>query len=257
MTTKELKVLPKLEPKERTYVLKGDVSPLSYFLQSRDTNNKRLLYYDEEENKSYALRYARNQNTIFQDEQDSTAILEPIVFEDGTLIVPKTNPTLQLLLHYHPGNVKNGGHEFYEFDPAVEAELDIEELFSEVDAMIAARQMDIKQMEAIGRIYLPGDVSKLTSLELKRDVLLFARNNPQEFMEAINDPDIDLNDVAQRAFDQLFVQLRGGKDIFYNLKENKKKILTVPFGEDAVDVFASWLQSEAGEEFYTYLKSQF
>jgi len=257
MTTTEKKVLPKLDSKERTYILKGDVSPLSYFLQSRDTNDKRLLYFDAEDNQNYALRYARNQKTIFQDEQDSTAIIEPIVFEDGTLVVPKTNPTLQLFLHYHPGNTKNGGHEFYEFDPAVEAELDIEELFSEVDAMIAARQMDIKQMEAIGRIYLPGDVSKLTSQELKRDILLFARNNPQEFMEALNDPDIDLNDVAQRAFDQLYVQLRGGKDIFYNLKDNKKKILTVPFGEDAVGTFASWLQSDAGNEFYEFLKAQF
>ena len=63
-----------------------------------------LLYFDEETGINRPLRYARNQNSPFQDEQDDNAILEPIVFEDGFLFVPKTNQILQKFLALHPAN---------------------------------------------------------------------------------------------------------------------------------------------------------
>lgn len=79
----------KLDPKDRIYLLKGKTSPLSYYIASKDTPRKRLLYYNEETNSNHALRYARNSNSPFQEEQDANVILEPIVFEDGVLNVPK------------------------------------------------------------------------------------------------------------------------------------------------------------------------
>ena len=90
--------LAKLESKDRTYLLKGEKSPLSYFLSSRDTPRRRLLYFNEETNTNHPLRYARNSNTPFQEDQDKNVILEPVVFEDGVLRVPKTNPVLQLFI---------------------------------------------------------------------------------------------------------------------------------------------------------------
>ena len=58
-----------------------------------------------------------NQNSPFQDEQDDTAILEPIVFENGFLSVPKTNQVLQKFLDLHPGN----GRIFVEINKEAEA----------------------------------------------------------------------------------------------------------------------------------------
>ena len=47
------------------------------------------MYFDERQELNRALRYARNQKSPFEDEQDGNAIVEPIVFEDGFLSVPK------------------------------------------------------------------------------------------------------------------------------------------------------------------------
>ena len=45
-----------------------------------------------------------------------------------------------------------------------------------------------------------------------------------------------------------------GRDIYFNLKDNKTKILTVPFGEDANDIMSSYFQTDDGIETYKLLK---
>ena len=49
-----------------------------------------LLWFDEEKGENRALRYARNQKSPFEDEQDGNAIVEPVIFEDGFLRVPRS-----------------------------------------------------------------------------------------------------------------------------------------------------------------------
>ena len=94
----------KLEPKDRIYRLKQNAAPLTYSIPVRNSKSMPLLYFDEDQNTNRALRYARNQKSPFEDEQDGNAIIEPIVFENGFLSVPRTNPVLQQFLHYHPLN---------------------------------------------------------------------------------------------------------------------------------------------------------
>ena len=87
---------------EKFYKLKRDTAPLTYMLASRNSARYPLLWFDEEKGINRPLRYARNQKSPFEDEQDGNAILEPIVFEDGVLHVPKSNQVLQKFLYYHP-----------------------------------------------------------------------------------------------------------------------------------------------------------
>jgi hypothetical protein len=245
----------KLDSKDRTYLLKGDSAPLTYFILSRDTKRKRLLYFDEEEGVNLTLRYARNQKSPFEHEQDANAILEPIVFEDGVLRVPRTNPVLQEFLHYHPGN----GSEFYEFDSEKDAQEDVEYLVSEIDALIAVRdlsQNDFGKLEAIARLVLNNDVDTMSSAEVKRDMMLFAKRYPEDFMEALDDPSLSINNIAFKAISEGYLTFRNGKDIYYNLKDNKKRLLTVPFGEDHIYVLASFLQSNEGLELYKFLEEK-
>jgi hypothetical protein len=245
----------KLESKDRTYLLKGDSAPLTYFILSRDTKRKRLLYFDEEEGVNLTLRYARNQKSPFEHEQDANAILEPIVFEDGVLVVPRTNPVLQEFLHYHPGN----GTEFYEFDSERDAQEDVEYLVSEIDALIAVRELtqnDFNKLEAIARLVLNGNVDTMSSAEIKRDMMLFAKRYPQDFMEVLDDPSLSINNIAFKAISEGYLTFRNGKDIYYNLKDNKKRLLTVPFGEDHIYVLASFLQSNEGLELYKFLEEK-
>lgn len=244
-------------PKDKVYLLNSEKMPVTFFIQSRSNKKKQLLHFDEEKNINRPLRYSKNQRSVFEDEQDGTAILEPIVMEDGKLTVQKNNPLLQKFLDIHPDNVANGGTLFYEFDPQKVAEERVQDLNLEVDALIAARTLDLDVMKAIARVHLDVNIDKMTSSEIKHDILLFAKNYPQDFLDAIEDPDISVNDIASRAFNEAYVTFRAGKDIHYNLKNNKKKILTVPFGERKEDVFMSWLKSNEGLEFYMFLEKEF
>jgi hypothetical protein len=239
-----------LEPKDRVYLLKNEKEPLAYFIASRDTPRNRLLYYYEENNINRPLRYARNANSPFQDEQDNNVILEPIVFEDGVLRVPKTNPVLQEFLHYHPNN----GAEFYEFDEEQDAQEYVDFMYNELDAQVAARDLDWTTMEAVANVLLGGKVSSMTVAEVKRDMMLYAKRYPQDFMEAVNDPSLRVNNIAARALSDGYLSFRNNKkEIFYNLKENKKKLMTIPFGEDPLYTLASYLQSNDGLELFKFL----
>jgi len=239
-----------LEPKDRIYLLKGEKQPLSYFIASKDTPRKRLLYYDEENNMNRPLRYARNANTPFMDEQDSNVIIEPVVFEDGVLRVPKSNPVLQEFLHYHPEN----GVEFYEFDNEKDAQEDVDFMYSELDAQVAARDLDWTTMEAVASVLLGSRSSSMTVAEVKRDIMIYAKRYPQDFMDTVNDPSLRVNNIAARALSDGYLSFRNNKkDIYFNLKENKKKLMTVPFGEDPLYTLSSYLQSNDGLELFKFL----
>jgi hypothetical protein len=229
--------------KDKTYRLVGRTAPISFILNSRNTRRKPLLYFDGQRNR--ALRYSSNQASPFQDEQDDNAIIEPIIFEDGMLIVPKTNPVLQEFLSYHPGN----GNVFVEVDQEKDASVDVENLDAQLDAQVAARDLNLDMLETIGRIALGLNVDKMSSAELKRDVRLYARNNPEDFLDTLNDPQLKLQSLAAKCFAEGLVKLKNkNKDIYYNLTNNKKKIIGIPFGESAVAALVSYFQTDEGIE---------
>ena len=112
--------------------------------------------------------------------------------EDGKLTVRKNNPILQQFMDIHPDNIANGGTLFYEFDPQKIAEEKVHNLNLEVDALIAARSLDIDKMKSIVRVYLDSNVDKMTVAEIKHEVLLFARNYPNDLLDAIDDPALNV-----------------------------------------------------------------
>ena len=169
---------------DKQYKLTRETAPLSLILASRHTTRFPLLHFDEQTGLNKPLRYARNQNSPFQDEQDDNAILEPIVFEDGFLHVPKNNQVLQKFMALHPGN----GRVFTEVNKAKEAAELVEDLNLEVDALIEARQLTVEQVENVARVLFQNDVSKVTTAELRRDILIFAKQNPGGFMNLLKDP---------------------------------------------------------------------
>jgi len=231
--------------KTETYVLQNGESPLSYMLASHHNKRNTLLYWDEEKQINRELCYARNQKSIFEDEQDENVIMEPIVFEDGFLRVPKDNPILQEFLYYHPLN----GRKFVEVNEEKDAVKEVENFNSEVDALIEARKLDVTQVENIARVLLGADTSRVSTAELRRDILVFVRNNPVEFMKMINDPMLKLQSQVKLFFDKGLLSFRkNNKEVWFNLKTNKTKMLTVPYGEDAMFIVSSYLQSDDGIE---------
>ena len=237
---------------DKSYKLTRETAPLSLILASRHTNRFPLLHFDEDTGINRPLRYARNQNSPFQDEQDDNAILEPIVFEDGFLYVPKNNQVLQQFLALHPGN----GRIFVEINKAKEAAEIVSDLNTEVDALIEARQLDVEQVENVARVLFQRDVTTVTTSELRRDILIFAKKDPGGFMRLLKDPMLKLNASIQNIIDKGLLQLRNQKrEVWFNTPSNKKKMCNVPYREDPMYIIASFFQSDDGLESFKHLKS--
>ena len=236
---------------DKVYKLKVG-NPLSYTLASRNHPRFPLMWFDEKNNQNRALRYSVNQKSPFEDEQDGNAIIEPIIFEDGFLRVPRTNPVLQEFLHYHPLN----GNIFIEVDKEKDASIEVEDLNTEVDALVEARQLTLDQIETLTRVLFGKDPSTVSTAELKREILVYAKTNPREFLNVLNDPELKFQAKVRLFFENKLLILRNSeKEVWFNTITNKKKMLSVPFGEDPYGMVAHYLQSDEGLDSLKMLES--
>jgi hypothetical protein len=205
------------------------------------------MHFDNETGENRTLRYARNQKSPFEDEQDGNAILEPIIFEDGYLTVRKENQVLQQFLHYHPGN----GSTFKELDKAKEAQEDIDIVQKEIDALVAANDMSLERKIAVARVVF-NNVDKMSTAEIKRDILMFAKHEPAEFLEVINDPDLEIDSNIAEFISNNYLELTT-KSVTLTTGKTKKKLLSLPFGEDPMYIISSWMKSDEGLPTYKML----
>lgn len=237
MKTKEVKSpVADWELKDRTYLLKGR-SPLTYKIRTQH-----LLWFDENLGINRELRYATNQNTLFVDEQDDHVVLGHVVFQDGVLYVPKTQPMLQQLLsYYHP----KAGQLWEELDEAKEAEDEVEVLEHQLKALNLVGDLDIDHLEAIMRSELGSSVTTLTSKELKRDAYRFAKTDPKLFLELSADEDLKLRNLANRSVEAGILKLTEDGTVF-KLASNGKKMMTVPFDQNPYAALAQYFKTDDG-----------
>jgi len=229
--------------KPKMYKLKSEKTPICTMINSTHTPSNPLLYFDEEKGINRTMRYARNQKSIFEDEQDGTALVEPIIFEDGFLSTKKTDVTLQQFLELHPGN----GNIFIEIDNEKDAEADLELLNVEIEALTLAATLDLDKMLMIGRILMGERVNKLKTTELKRDVLLYAREDPAGFLEMLDNEELALEELVMKAMSQhIITHDKKTSEIKWCLPKNKKRIITIPFGGKPIKTLISFFKTDEG-----------
>jgi hypothetical protein len=253
MKTKKTTQDTSWEIKDRTYLVKGTNQPLTLKIPSRHTTRHALLWYDNEKNEQRELRYATNQNSPFKDEQKGEATLGHIVFKDGALTVRKKEQSLQKILSlYHPLlNVK-----YKELDTIADAKDELVDLEMELDALNMARQVDIDIAEAILRVEIGSSVNKMSSKEIKRDLLIFARSNPMLFMDLVKDENVHLRNVAIRAAELGIIKLAQDQRSF-SWGSNNRKLMNIPFDENPYSAFAAFLQTDEGVEVYKSIEKKF
>ena len=245
----EIKAKPKntWEIKDRVYYLKNNRKPLSYMLKSAG-----IFYFDEKQGFERELKYCENQRTCFVDEMKGDHRLSHIVFRNGALFVPRNKTVLQKMLSlYHPHKDKV----YFEWKPVKVAENQIEILEMEADAILMARQIDIDLAEAIMRVEKGSEVSKMSSKELKRDLLLFARNNPRLFLELANDDNVQLRNFGIKAVESGIISLSSDQRYFM-WSSNNRKIMTVPFDEHPYTALAHWFKTDEGMEIYQNIEKR-
>jgi len=238
---------PSWEIKDRVYYLKSNKKPLSYMIRSSN-----IYYFDKEKGYERELKYCQNQKTSFVDEMVGDQRLEHIIFRNGSLFVEKEKTVLQKLLSlYHPHKDKL----FYEYKPAQEAANEIEILELEADAIVIARDMDIEIAEAIIRVEKGSEVSKMSSKELKRDLLVFARNNPALFLELASDDNVQLRNFGIKATELGIIKLSNDQRNFL-WGSNDRVIMTVPFDEHPYTALAHWFKTDEGMEIYANIEKR-
>ena len=237
---------PEWEIRDRVYYLKGNKNPLTLTLPGKHTRKHALLFFDEKTGKQREIRYATNQDSPLVDEQKGEVTMGHIRFLKGSLTVKKEQQNLQKLLSlYHPLK----GKMYEEFSAVAEASDDLNILDLQIDALNAARAMDVDFGEAILRVEIGSKVNDMSSKELKRDLLLFARSNPQLFLSLANDENVQLRNFSIRAQEMGIIKLSQDQRTF-SWGSNDRKLMNVPFDENPYSAFAAFLKTDEGVEIY-------
>ena len=235
------------EFKNRVYRLKGNKKPLS-----RSIKGANIHWFDEEQGYERELKYCSNQRTVFVDEMKGDQRLEHIVFRNGMLIVEKEKTVLQKLLSlYHPDRDTM----FYEEKPVAKATNQIEWLEMEIEALNMAKNLDIDMAEAVMRVEIGSKVSEMSSKELKRDLLLYAKRNPQLFLELVNDDNVVLRNFGIKATEMGIIKLSSDQRTF-SWGSNDRKLMTVPFDEHPYSALAAWFKTDEGMEVYSNIEKR-
>ena len=235
------------EIRDRMYRLKGNKKPLSRSIKSAD-----IYYFDEEKGYERELKYCQNQRTVFVDEMKGEQRMEHIVFRNGMLVVEKEKTILQKLLSiYHPQRDVT----FYEEKPVLKAINEVEIIELEIDALTAARNLEVDMAEAVMRVEIGSKVTKMTSKELKRDLLIFAKKNPKLFLDLVNDDNVVLRNFGIKATEMGIIKLSSDQRTF-SWGSNDRKLMTVPFDEHPYSALAAWFKTDEGMEIYSNIEKR-
>jgi hypothetical protein len=235
------------EIKDRIYRLKGNKKPLTRSIKSAN-----IHWFDEEKGYERELKYCQNQRTVFVDEMKGDQRLEHVIFRNGMLIIEREKTVLQKLLSlYHPDRDKI----FYEEKPVARATNEIAWLEMEIEALNAAKNLDIDMAEAVMRVEIGSKVSEMSSKELKRDLLLYAKRNPQLFLELVNDENVQLRNFGIKATEMKIIKLSSDQRTFV-WGTNDRKLCTVPFDEHPYSALAAWFKTDEGMEVYSNIEKR-
>ena len=244
---KEVKLEPKWEIKDRVYFLRGRHKPLSHLIKASG-----IYWFDKEKGYERELKYCENQRTVFVDEMKGDHRLAHIVFRNGALSVPKEKTVLQKLLSlYHPQRDKL----FYEWKPQAVAANEVSSIEMEIEALNAAKNLDIDMAEAVMRVEIGSKVVEMSSKELKRDLLLYAKKNPKLFLTLINDENVMLRNFGIKATELNIIKLSQDQRTFM-WGSNDRKLMTVPFDEHPYSALAAWFKTDEGMEIFSNIEKR-
>ena len=227
--------------KDKLYELVSAKQPIINKIPSRHTRKQPLMWFDEEKGYNRELRYATNQRSPFVDEQQGPATLGHIAFRNGKLHVEGRQQNLIKFLELHPLN----GKLFKEFNKVEIAEDELDYLEFKVESMKYAKEMEIDQAEAILRVEIGSQVSKMTTKEIRRDLIVMAERNPKLFLSLVQDDNIMLRNIGIKATEAKILELTQDQRTF-KWASNGRKLFEVPHEEHPYSALAAWFKTDEG-----------
>ena len=235
------------EIKDRTYFLNDKREPLSYIIKSAN-----VYWFDKDKGYEREIKYCENQTTCFVDEMKGDQRLAHVIFRGGSLVVPKEKTVLQKFLSlYHPHRNKL----FREWQPEVKASHEVDFIEMEIEALNAAQSLDIDMAEAVLRVEIGSKVSEMSSKEIKRDLLLYAKRNPELFLELADDENVMLRNFGIKAVEAGILRLSSDQRNFL-WGSNGRKVMVIPFDEHPYTALAHWFKTDEGMEIYSNIEKR-
>ena len=204
-----------------------------------------------EDGKTREIRYCPDEPSVYRDNQDRESRRAPIMFVEGRLFVRPDQPNLAEYLSLHPGNKANGGNTFYLVDEAKEKNIDLNKEYLVVDAISMIRTKQLDELLAVAtalNINIDRNVD-----EIKHDLLVFAKKNPQSFIDSFDNPIVEMKAKLRQANKYQIIKL---SDDGVRWFDAGKLILSVPAGKDPLDVMMRWCLTETAAPVVAEIEKQ-
>jgi hypothetical protein len=148
------------------------------------------------------------------------------------------------------------GIKYKELNVVEDAKDELIDLELEIDALTMARSIDVDEAEAILRVEMGSKVTEMSSKEIKRDLIMFAKQQPKLFMDLAKDDNVQLRNFAIKATEAKIIILASDQRTF-KWASNGKKLMTVPFDEHPYAAMASFFKTDEGLEIYKSIEKKF
>ena len=211
------------------------------------------IIYDPDSNTQRKIKYSKGEKSIFVDEQSESASNkkpQPIIFQNGMLAVPYTNPLLKKFLDYsnynssNPNRISSSKSIYFFVNKGEDAKVTVEKTMKEVEAASVALKMPLEQLLGYARV-LGVNVDKSTD-EIRYDMMQIAKQDPKSFVDGLDDPRTEYAEVFILA-KEYNVLTNSKTDISW---VNGGMICTIPLGVSPVEKATDFFISEEGEVVY-------
>jgi len=212
---------------------------------------KGVTMYDEDKDTVREIRYCPNEPSIWRDEQSENAKRQSVIFNEGRLFVRKDQPNLRLFMEKHPLNVANGGKMFRIVDKKRDAEEVLQKEFLLTDAITMVRDKDIQELLPVA-MYFGININASVS-DIRYNLLQIAKKKTQEFIESFDSPQVRARSVIQQAADYQIIKITKNA---VNWFDSNSMIVSVPVGQDGLDVMARFCLTEKGASVLSSLEER-
>tara|TARA_E500000305_G_scaffold80344_1_gene66106 strand:- start:8929 stop:9762 length:834 start_codon:yes stop_codon:yes gene_type:complete len=202
---------------------------------------KGITVYDEDKDTVREMRYCPNEPSIWADEQGDKARKETVAFREGKLFVAKDKPNLRQFMDLHPMNIANGGKIFKEVNKKRDAEIELKREFALSEAVTMVRDKDINELLPIA-LYFGININTPVS-EIRYNLLNIAKKKTQEFIQSFDSPQVQVRSSIQQAKDYQIINLKADGCYWF---DTNKLIVSVPVGQDSMDVMVRFCLTEKG-----------
>lgn len=213
--------------------------------------SKNITVYDEETGSVRQIRYCPGEASVFVDEQSAISKLEHVVFENKIITVPYDKPNLRTFLDMHPDNKANGGSVFELANNDKKQEVELENEFAVTDAIYLIKSKSIDDLLPIAlALNIKTDQSDLS---IKRALVQQAKKNPSKFMSLVDSPMVMARTTVVQSLDFQIVEERNGGVVWF---DTGKLIVSVPVGQDKVEVLTRFVMTDKGSTVLSELERQ-